>query len=718
MAALLVQSDESTALSMVDHRPFSTTKAKTGGVGLIGGTCSCLICDSESITILTDHLFYSVAFRGATIRSVATVMLRCLLRMLLIALTLIASTLSVGLAFADERLALTPALQGRMLGRSMQYLVDTDGALDLAAVMAKPPRDWQSLPDEVANFGLTTEVYWFRLPLTITVGERANDGHDWLLEISYSLLDQVDFYLRDDGAVNSNSSPRWQQSAGLRQPFEERLLPHRFLLFPLPSLQTGEYTIYLRVHSLHAMQVPAALWHVDDYLWRDESHNIVVGLLAGAMLVMLVYNLLLYSVVRDPIYLYYTGVVIAVLLLQFGMLGIGVRHFWPHAPDFAAHSVLFGGLMSTYSCARFTVAFLQLKERGHILYRPYFFLGQFSLAMALLSLFAPTSIMVLMMVLCALTGGLMATLILTNVWGSNERPVRIFAVGWTVLITGVLLLALNKLGLLPMNFFTEQMVSVGILIQLVLFSMALGDRINFEKQQTLTAQRITLATLASEHQANTQALKDEERTRQAQETTLRLRTQSNAELEREIDTRTRELSLATEQLREISRVDALTGLYNRREFNERLDTEHGRAMRAGTALSLVLLDVDHFKAINDSYGHAAGDDCLRFFAALTRDMLAHEAAIVCRYGGEEFALLLPGYTSAGACVLAERVRLQLSSQYVQSQNRRLRLTVSAGIAGLAASDAGTIPARTLVERADRALYEAKAAGRNCVREAS
>jgi diguanylate cyclase len=643
-------------------------------------------------------------------------MLRCLpyLRLLL----LIALTLGAGVAAADQRLSLKPSLQGRMLGESMQYLVDVDGTRDIDAIAATPVANWLPLVDEVANFGLTTDVYWFRLPLKVV-----DDNHDWLLEISYSLLDHVDFYLRPDELAHQPATPtqaaRWQQSAGLREPFDARQLPHRFLLFPLPSsLTPGDYTLYLRVQSLHAVQVPAALWHVDNYLWRDESHNIVVGLLAGAMLVMLVYNLLLYSVVRDPIYLYYTGVVISVLLLQFGMQGIGVRHFWPNSPDFAAHSVLFGGLTSTYTCARFTVAFLQLKERGHILYRPYFYLGQFSLAMALLSLVAPANIMVPVMVLCALTGGLMASLILANVWSSNERPVRIFAVAWTVLIAGVLLLALNKLGLLPMNFFTEQMVSVGILIQLVLFSMALGDRINFEKQQTLTAQRITLETLGREHQAKTQALKDEERTRQAQETTLRLRTQSNAELEREIDIRTRELTLATEQLREISRIDSLTGLYNRREFNERLHTEHGRALRAGTALSLALLDIDHFKAINDNYGHVVGDDCLRHFSAMLRDMLAREAAIVCRYGGEEFALLLPGYTAAGACVLAERIRAQLSLQYVESQDRTLRLTLSAGVAGIAESGAESQPSRTLVERADSALYQAKAAGRNCVREAT
>lgn len=640
-------------------------------------------------------------------------MLRHVLRLFLLLLLLDAAV-----AVANERLVLTPALQGQMLGGSMQYLVDANDQLDIAAIAAQPARAWQPVDDAVVNFGLTGDVYWFRLPLQI-----AGDRQDWLLEISYSLLDSVDFFLIKDGATGgptsaSSDAQRWQQSSGLRQPVARRLLPHRFLLFPLPSsLPAGEYAIYLRVHSLHAVQVPAALWQVDTYLQRDESHNIIIGLLAGAMLVMLLYNLLLYSVVRDPIYLYYTGVVISVLLLQFGMQGIGMRHFWPASPDFAAHSVLFGGLTSTYTCARFTVAFLQLKERNHILYRPYFHLGQFSLLMALLSLVAPTAIMVPVMVLCALTGGLMASLILANVWRSDERPVRIFAVGWTVLIVGVLLLALNKLGLLPMNFFTEQMVSVGILIQLVLFSMALGDRINFEKQQTLAAQRITLQTLAREHQAKAQALKDEERTRQAQETTLRLRSQSNAELEREIEIRTRELSLATEQLREISRVDALTGLYNRREFNERLYTEHGRAVRAGTALSLVLLDIDHFKAINDSHGHAAGDDCLRHFAALMRDLLAREAAIVCRYGGEEFALLLPGYTAAGACVLAERIRTQLSQQCAQSQGHMLYLTLSAGVAGMAESAAETLPARTLVERADRALYDAKSAGRNCVRAA-
>jgi diguanylate cyclase (GGDEF)-like protein len=631
-------------------------------------------------------------------------MLNRLLRMLVIALAF-----HVGAGAAEEFLQLTPSVQGLLLGKSMQYLVDDDGALDIAAVAAMPAQQWRPVTDDVINFGLTTSVYWFRLPLRV-----AADDHDWLLEISYSLLDRVDFHVVAAGEQppRAASDPRWRQSLGLRQTLDSRLMPHRYLLLPLPDLRQGDYSIYLRVQSLHAMQVPAALWRVDDYLRRDELRNLMVGLLAGAMLIMLAYNLLLYSIVRDRIYLQYTCFVVSTLMLLFGLQGIGNRHFWTHSPQFAADSVVVGGLIATYSCARFTIAFLQLKERRHPLYAPYHGLGQFCLVIALVSLFAPASIMVPVMVLCALVGGVLAMLILAIVWRSNERPVRIFAVGWTVLILGVMLLALNKLGLLPVNFVTEQMVSMGILIQLVVFSMALGDRINFEKQQIITAQRITLETLAREQQAKIQALKDEERTRQAQEMTLRLRTQSNAELEREIEIRTRELTLATERLREISRIDPLTGLYNRREFNERLQTEHG------PALSLVLLDIDHFKQINDNYGHAAGDECLRFFASLVREMLAGEAAIVCRYGGEEFALLLPGYTQAGACVLADRIRARLSSHPVDVGKGTIRLTLSAGIATLASDDGIVVDIRTLVENADRALYEAKTAGRNCVREAS
>jgi len=607
----------------------------------------------------------------------------------------------VGLA---QPLVLNADLQGVKLGAGLEYLRDDGGALDLAAVRAdghwlRPSASIIGAP--TANFGLTAAAYWFRLPLQVTTVQPP-----WLLEVSYSLLDYVDvFLLQGDTRLST-------QAAGMRRPLAQRLMPHRNFLFPLGALSPGEYTVYLRVQSFHAMQVPLALWQVEDFIWLDEARNVIVGVLAGAMMVMLLYNLLLYSVVRESVYLVYFGVVISVLLLQFGMQGIGLRHFWPQSPDFAERSVVISGLTSTFFSARFTVGFLDLKSRRHVLERPYSWLGQLSLLCALLALVLPPFYTVPMMVLCALIGGVLASGILLTSVSERTRPVIIFFVGWAVLICGVLLLALNKLGLAPMNFFTEQLIAFGIVIQLALFSMALGDRINFDKQQTLAAQAVTLSTLERERQANLMALHNEEQARLAREKTLGLQTQNNHKLEQEIEQRTAELAKATSELREISRIDPLTGIFNRREFNERLNVEFARAARQHGVLTLILFDIDHFKAINDRYGHLVGDACIVHVAQLLRDHMREHFGVVCRYGGEEFAVLLPGKDAALSERLAQTFCVALAGRAVDTQGKTLCLTVSGGVASCQAS--GEQLGRVLVELADAALYQAKARGRNCI----
>ena len=612
--------------------------------------------------------------------------------------TLLLTLLLPVLALAQP-LLLDGRVQGDKLGTRVDYLRDDSGTLDLTAVRAST--QWLRVPAPTANFGLSAATYWFRLPLRV-----ASPQPPWLLEVSYSLLDYVDLHLFAGDTLLAS------QLAGLRRPLAQRALVHRNFLFPLGQLAPGDYTVYLRVQSFHAVQVPLALWQSADFIWRDETHNLIVGMLAGATLVMLLYNLLLYSVVRESIYLVYFGVVISVLLLQFGMQGVGLRHFWPQAPDFAERSVVIAGLTSTYFCARFTVGFLDLKARRHVLERPYSWLGQLSLAAALVALLLPPFYMVPVMVLCALAGGVLASGILLSDVTRRTRPTTIFFVGWAVLICGVLLLALNKLGLVPMNFLTEQLIAFGILIQLALFSMALGDRINFDKQQTLAAQAVTLATLERERQASLLALHSEEQARLAREKTLSLQTQNNLKLELEIEQRTAELASATSQLREISRMDPLTGIFNRREFNERLNAEYAHAARQRSMLALVLFDIDHFKAINDRYGHVVGDACIVHVAHLLRDHMRDHLGIVCRFGGEEFALLLPGCHAAQAAPLAQALRAALAGHVVEIHGKTLRLTVSGGVAAVQAS--GEQPARALVEQADAALYQAKAQGRNAI----
>jgi len=161
-----------------------------------------------------------------------------------------------------------------------------------------------------------------------------------------------------------------------------------------------------------------------------------------------------------------------------------------------------------------------------------------------------------------------------------------------------------------------------------------------------------------------------------------------------------------------SLTDSMTGLFNRRFFDQALRTEFSRHKRLGSHLSLIILDVDHFKKYNDHYGHLAGDDCLRQIAQVLKDVVERAPDIVARYGGEEFVVILPATHHRGAAVLAERIReavLRLALPHVQSETAPF-VTISLGVAS--AADHTLTDEAELVALADRALYLAKTKGRN------
>ncbi len=175
------------------------------------------------------------------------------------------------------------------------------------------------------------------------------------------------------------------------------------------------------------------------------------------------------------------------------------------------------------------------------------------------------------------------------------------------------------------------------------------------------------------------------------------------------------LHMANQRLQRIAAEDVLTGLGNRRAFDNRLAAEISRSHREHAALSLLLIDVDHFKPFNDHYGHLAGDDCLRELGSLIRRVATHRGGdFAARYGGEEFAVLLPNTPLDGARQVAERLRAAVADlRREHAGSPAGHLTLSIGVAELAPHDAVTT-ADILVARADRALYAAKDGGRDRV----
>ena len=170
-----------------------------------------------------------------------------------------------------------------------------------------------------------------------------------------------------------------------------------------------------------------------------------------------------------------------------------------------------------------------------------------------------------------------------------------------------------------------------------------------------------------------------------------------------------DLVRSADEMAELAMKDALTGIYNRRHFTARLDGEWKRFRRYGRPLSLLLLDIDHFKSINDRYGHDIGDQVIIAVAGLCGTQ-TRDSDVVARIGGEEFAILLPETDLADARIAAERLRVAVAERPIASSAGPIAVTVSIGAA---LADKAGDPAE-FMKRADEALYAAKRGGRNCV----
>lgn len=234
--------------------------------------------------------------------------------------------------------------------------------------------------------------------------------------------------------------------------------------------------------------------------------------------------------------------------------------------------------------------------------------------------------------------------------------------------------------------------------------VSLSDITDFRDRETLLSDRSD--RLADEGEDLKELARRLSVARTEATTALRHAEQANEALSREIAER----RALEHELRRMANTDELTGVLNRRRFVELLEHEVERARRYQRPLAMLMLDVDHFKSVNDRFGHGAGDEALRHFARVGSDGL-RDADMFARLGGEEFAALLPETPLQRALVVAQRLRRAVAVIPCRWEGTAIKLTVSIGVAILHAVDN---PALGILGRADRALYAAKAAGRDRV----
>ena len=190
--------------------------------------------------------------------------------------------------------------------------------------------------------------------------------------------------------------------------------------------------------------------------------------------------------------------------------------------------------------------------------------------------------------------------------------------------------------------------------------------------------------------------------------------QANQELERKVSQRTAELERVNERLETLSTIDALSGLANRRKLDEVLQEQWQQARENACWLAVIMVDIDHFKAYNDTHGHQAGDVCIQLLADVLSVHVRHFGELAARYGGEEFVLVLPRMDLAQACALAEQIRLEFASQAtcLKSLPSEHCVTISLGVAAMMPTADTSLDC--LIRAADRALYRAKNKGRDQV----
>lgn len=174
----------------------------------------------------------------------------------------------------------------------------------------------------------------------------------------------------------------------------------------------------------------------------------------------------------------------------------------------------------------------------------------------------------------------------------------------------------------------------------------------------------------------------------------------------ELQTENTERQRAVEKLEELSTTDPLTSIYNRRKFNELLISEVERSKRYQTGLSIIMCDIDHFKKINDTFGHDVGDNALKVFSSRINDNI-REVDMFARWGGEEFMILMPNVDAKNACSVAEKLRKIIEETEVKKADS---FTASFGVTNLIENDT----AESFIKRVDEALYKAKTSGRNKV----
>ncbi|RJE71270.1 diguanylate cyclase [Pseudoalteromonas sp. MSK9-3] len=573
-----------------------------------------------------------------------------------------------------------------------KYVVNN--SQNVEQLLASSP-NWKNNTSGVLNLGPITDYVW----LKISLNNPSQIELPLLLSIDNNLLDKISAF------IQLHNRSLLTLDLGDSLPLMQRPIKHEAQLVPvdLPAQSSG--VIYLQIQHHGALNIPLSLWHPIEYLKYKSKFNLIYGILAGFMLAMALSNFTVYSFTRKKYFLSAGFIITIIWLLNVHLYGFSYRYIygnWQWLQQYAQP------ILVLYSCLLFTSFISQTLLNSTQLtsyQKPLKWLWSIATLLALSLLFMPIEVALLSAYIFSLilALGYWIVALIRYRQGATLRYAHVSL--FSALVIAIAYQLCFELGLLSGALLDRPITYLCYLLTSIVLTYSLMRKYVSERDSKIQAQQAKLA----QSKAADALLKER----------LHLQEQAQEDLESSIDERTFELQVTLRELEEKNRAleklnmeDALTKVKNRRYFDKRVMMEVRRSRREQTILSVVMLDIDHFKRINDTYGHLVGDQAICAVAEQIQQHLKRPHDEVFRYGGEEFVLLLPNTNAEGAIELAQLIRSDLEKFQLTVGEHTLTMTISAGIHSAIARNSKNPTLFT--DFADKALYQAKQQGRNRV----
>ncbi|MBU1171376.1 MAG: SpoIIE family protein phosphatase [Proteobacteria bacterium] len=425
------------------------------------------------------------------------------------------------------------------LSRSLSYMEDKNDSFHVDDLISgKSSGLWQENTAENMNFGYTDSVYWVMGDCINT----RNESMKYLIEIAYPVIDYITVY-----AIRKDQRDTW--TLGDKFPFDERPIKHRNFVIPVRFAPHEQVRFIFRVKTTSSMQIPIRAWTEAGFMEENQAEVLGLSLYYGAMMVMIVYNLFIFMSIKEINYLYYVIYVVCMTLFVTSLNGTSYQYLWPNATHWNDQVIVASLNGVVLFALLFVLGFLRGKEhypKNYILLMMLAWIGGFQI---IASFFTSYRLGIASAIILAIIAIVYGYFLLIGLCIKGLRSAKIFLVAWSVMLVGGVTLALNKFGLLPRNFITENAAQIGSVLEVTLLSFAMADRLNREKKARIEAQAVASNRERLARIANENALIKEQQARKAREEAIRIQKRASETLERKVAERTRQLDQSLNEVK-------------------------------------------------------------------------------------------------------------------------------------------------------------------------